>query len=77
MTHRDYILANANLPFTLGSLDDDADKLFAAVPARLTAAWSRARSHQDTVLAGDDVSDWVAAHWRSVLPALSARFPAK
>ncbi len=77
MTQRDYILSSANLPFFIGSLEDDADKLFAAVPAKLTAAWSRARGHQESVLAGDDVSDWIGANWRTVLPEVSARFPAK
>ena len=76
MTQRDYILASANLPFAIGSLENDADRLFAAVPARLTAAWSRGRGHQETVLAGDDVADWISGNWRSVLPEVSARFPA-
>ena len=77
MTQRDYILSCANLPFSIGSLEDDADKLFAAVPKKLLSVWSRARSHQDTVLAGDEVADWIGANWRTVLPEVSARFPAK
>lgn len=75
MTQRDYILSCADLPFALGSLEDDADKLFAAVPKKLLTAWSRARGHQATVEAGDDVSDWIRDNWRSVLPEVSARFP--
>lgn len=75
MTHNDYILSQAGLPFDLGSLDPEAGKLFAAIPRKLHKAWSRARSHQDTVLAGDDISDWMRDNWRSVLPELSARFP--
>ena len=59
MQQRDYILSCAGLPFFVGSLEADADKLFAAVPEKLNATWSRARSHQDTVLAGDDVADWI------------------
>jgi hypothetical protein len=76
MTLRDYILSQAGLPFDLGSFDPEADKLYAAIPGKLNAAWSRARSHQDTVLAGDDISDWMRDNWRSILPDLSARFPA-
>jgi len=77
MNQRDYILSCSNLPFALGSLEPEADRLFTAVPAKLQAAWSRARSHQDTVLAGDDIADFFASNWRKVLPELSARFPVK
>ena len=77
MNQHDYILSCANLPFALGSLDPEAGFLFAAVPAGLHAAWSRARSHEDAVHAGDDIADWMAANWRAVLPELSARFPTK
>jgi hypothetical protein len=77
MNQRDYILQCANLPFDLGSLEPEADRLFAAIPAKLHKAWSQARLHSDVVHAGDDIAGWMNANWRTVLPELSERFPAK
>lgn len=72
----DYILSCANLPFDLGSLDPEADKLLAAVPQKLHDALSRARSHEAQVHAGDAIAEWIGSNWRTVLPELSERFPA-
>lgn len=74
MKQPDYILSCADLPFALGSLEADADKLFAAVPNAIMEKWSRARGHEETVHAGDDVAEWIKANWRTVLPEFSARF---
>lgn len=75
MNATDYILSNANLPFDLGSLDPEADTLFAAVPKSIWEPFNRAEGHSETVLAGDAVSAWIEKNWRNVLPVLSARFP--
>lgn len=76
MTQHEYILSCAGLPFYLDANDADADALFNAVPRSLMNKWSAAgHNHQEAVMAGDDISEWMSNNWRSVLPELSAKFP--
>ena len=77
MNRLDYILSSANLPFDLGSLEPEANILFAAAPRTLMAKLANARSHADEVLAGDKVAEWISNNWRHHLPDIAARFPAK
>lgn len=77
MIQHDYILSSSNLPFDLGSLEPEADLLFAAVPTQLMNDLNNGGHHSDSVHVGDLVSAWIANNWRTVLPVLSTQFPAK
>lgn len=76
MTNSDYILSNANLPFDISGLDDEGQALLNAAPVELWNAFNRARNHELQVCAGDEIALWIENNWRTVLPAVAARFTA-
>ncbi len=76
MNSLDYILTSANLPFDLGSIEPEADRLFAAVPAPLMRALNLAELHSAVVEAGDQIAIWIAKNWRTVLPEIARNFAA-